>query len=196
MHSNGKRLVIMLLNGPPGCGKDTLANAFVRVHGFGHIEKFAQPIRDAAIATFPSVTRENFEKLKSEPLCDSQSTLRDWMIRYSEHQMKPMFGKHIFGKLLCERVQRQRALGDNLVIITDSGFAEEAQYLIDHLESDVRFVLVHMHRKSTSFAGDSRSHITLDDTPRLSKRELHNNATIEHGVQELYNAYVTCIETQ
>jgi hypothetical protein len=61
------------------------------------------------------------------------------------------------GRLASQRVQRSTA---DVVIVTDSGFAGEANVLVEDF-GPAAVTLVHMFREGTSFHGDSRSHIVI-----------------------------------
>lgn len=149
---------IICLNGPIECGKDTIGTLLAkRIGSRAIIEKFAQPIRDAAIATFPQVTEENFEKQKSQGLtASSDTTLREWMIAFSEELMKPKFGDRILGQLLIERFQP--SVFEDFIIITDSGFLPEAETLAEEFGPE-NIALFRITREGTGWRGDSRGWI-------------------------------------
>lgn len=152
---------VILLNGPAGSGKDTLGSGLCsRLPGDSIIEKFAQPIRDAALATFPFLTPETLDSWKETPfLADTPTTLRQWMISYSEDLMKPAFGEDIFGRLCAERL---RETEPNFAVITDSGFLLEADVLVNCFGPD-NVVLFQIERDGKTFAGDSRGYIDIED---------------------------------
>lgn len=152
---------VILINGPPGSGKDTLAAGLSGYLPDLQIEKFARPIRDAAIATFPEVTEENLEELKDK-VGSAGTTLRKWMTWFSEMLMKPLYGKPIFGVLLAQRLKQNK---HRYIVVSDSGFAEEAREL--QCLPNITLLLVRLGRKGKTFAEDSRSYITLSDVPIL-----------------------------
>ena len=161
---------IICLNGPPGCGKDTIG-AFLapRLPGKVKIEKFARPIRDAAIATFPSVIEENFESMKDKPLFGSGPSLRQWMIDFSEKLLKPLYGEEVFGKLLLLRLQKEEDL--DFVIVTDCGFFEEARILESYFGAK-NLILFRIWRKGKTFAGDSRGYVSgIENTREITNAE-------------------------
>lgn len=155
---------IVCLNGPPGCGKDSLGLQLgTELEHIQHklpwkLEKFAQPIRDAAIATFPHVNEWNFEELKDKQIFFNGPTLREWMISFSENLMKPLLGPHIFGELLSTRIDATTV--PSFHIVTDCGFKDEVLPLVDAFKPE-RMILFNIHRKGHTFDGDSRSYIDL-----------------------------------
>ena len=151
---------IILLNGPPGSGKDSVGSALKNLYKYSgpvYLEKFANPIRDAAMATFPWLNESNFEESKNKEIFNTNTTLRHWMIDFSERLMKPCFGCQIFGKLLFERIENR---AEGLFIITDSGFELEAQVLIKRLGKD-NITLIRLQRENKNFSSDSRDYINL-----------------------------------
>jgi len=205
---------VVFLNGPPGSGKDTIAKIIVdacnsrpflnldqkpnpkdvhiqkHVKGSATIVKYAQPLRTAAIGAFNhlNLDEDNFDKHKSSKIYeDNELTLRQWMIKYSEEFMKPIFGKDIFGKIAYSEIKEKLNVHDN-IFITDSGFAEETSFIVKSLNEEydgcIKFVLVHLSREGFSFKNDSRSYI---DVPEISKDqiyEIENKGTIDDFCNE------------
>lgn len=161
---------IILLNGPPHSGKDTLGKILYQKHSFATIEKFAAPIRAAMCALF-GIKDEEIERLKNQVMMGGK-TLREWMIGFSEYYAKVYGGKKVFGELMLRRLDERPEL--RTVIITDSGFAEEAEVLIERYGAD-NVALVHIHRDGCDFNGDSRSYLELP----VRTIEVDNNGSIE-----------------
>ena len=184
MTTNVPLKTLIIFNGPVGSGKDYIVNTYIQTFSTGVIVKFAQPIREAAISTFDHITSDNFEGKKSIPLfADEDITLRQWMIGFGETLMKPMFGNGIFGKLTAVNVNKMFGTSD-IVFITDSGFVDEFNSLIENIDDNVKCVLIHLHREGHDFANDSRSYIDITDD-NITIVELHNNGSIESSILTL-----------
>lgn len=185
----------LFINGPPGSGKSTLAKLLCDAEPNCWRESFAEPIREMMAAVFlpnqsiePGPDRVDFrdgEVKKSSlyhlaGLSPAQSmdecvnepsiSVREVMIDFSEKFMKPRFGQQIFGKLLHKRCIEQEMFYDHF-IIDDSGFAPEAEYIIER-EGPAACRLIHLHRNGCSFTNDSRAYVTL---PNLSPITIYNN---------------------
>lgn len=126
------RRAILLLNGPPGCGKDTIGNIIVsRARELFNVraEKFSEPLKLGGLGLVGEVpTLERAEVLKELTLretvgIDSDERHRDFWIWLSEEVLKPKYGQDYFGKILASKIRRSDA---RLVVITDSGFEFEA----------------------------------------------------------------------
>lgn len=172
---------IILLNGPPRSGKDTIAREIERIgedemRGVVHCLKFAQPLKVAAHAALNLMSdggdaplpADAFEDDKDRPLqAFFGLSPRQFYIQFSEVWMKPLFGHDIYGGLAARTVSRIDAIKTNrLCVFSDSGFASEARVLIEKFGPD-RILLVRLHRPGTSFAGDSRSYLKI---PELDHR--------------------------
>ena len=177
---------LVIFNGPIGSGKDYIVDTYIRTFSKGVTVKFAQPIRDAAISTFEHLTSDNFEDKKSMPLFpDNDITLRQWMIEFGETLMKPMFGDGIFGKLTAVNVNKMFNTSD-IVFITDSGFSDEFNSLIENIDNGIRCVLIHLHREDHDFSNDSRSYINITND-NVTIVELHNSGPIESSISTLHD---------
>lgn len=178
---------VILLNGPPGCGKDTIAN---RLDKFTNV-KFAGPLKSGCFNLIyggsPLKTDSLQEELttletkKPEPVMENRSvTWRQFMIAVSENLMKPLFGKSIFGQLAAEAIVRYNTEDYKKVnfAVSDSGFEEEAQVIIDNFGAK-NVLLFRIYRDGVDFAGDSRSYLEL---PGIRSYDIFNNSTIEDAV--------------
>lgn len=163
---------ILLLNGPPGCGKDTLGahiadDTELRVH----VLKFAGVLKTMTHALYGLVDEDGnprphdfFEGEKERPQGSLFGvTPRNAYIAVSEKLMKPLHGVDIFGKMLSAQISLVAGVGVDLIVVTDSGFSEEAQVLVRNFPQAV--TLVRIHRPDCTYKGDSRSYIELPGTP-------------------------------
>ena len=175
---------IILFNGPPGSGKDTIANRS-KYHFGGIVEKFAGPIKQI-VPHFYGITKDEFdfmdsntEEKKKPRDCFYGLSCREVQIAISETYAKPTHDKSIFGKLLISRLEQHTQ--NNCFYISDSGFKEEAHQLVDKYGADA-VTLVRIHRDGATFKGDSRGYIYLDDIHSL---DLDNNGDLDVAVQDV-----------
>ena len=162
---------VLFLNGPPRAGKDTVG-AHLQMHFPGcEVAKFAGELKDAVHAAFgmPNVPTDHFESRKDQP-CEEflGATPREVYIAYSERFMKPLYGQGVFGRMLVRTLRSMEDAGVKLVAVTDSGFREEADEV---LKAFPEALLIRLHRKGTSFKGDSRSYIQLG----IEAVDMHND---------------------
>jgi hypothetical protein len=130
---------IIILAGPPRCGKDTIAKIIEKEYGYKHM-KFAQPIRDAAKAMF-GITDDSFDIFKEKSWFSSGKNGRDWMIALSEIVTKPIMGKSFFGTRCAQLIYKEFNSFDGFVI-SDAGFEEELYAFILHVEFNLTDVQI------------------------------------------------------
>jgi hypothetical protein len=152
---------IVLVNGPPRSGKDTLASELSRRLKYTPV-KFASPLYNTVQAMFgldPDLWAALYERYKEQPspLLEGLSP-RQAMIWVSEKIVKPTFGDSFYGRALYNRLVY---FNISRAIVSDSGFQEEAGVLL-HLLGKQAIRLIRLHRSGTSFHGDSRGYISLD----------------------------------
>lgn len=150
-----KKLVV--LNGPAGCGKDTLADILVTSGFFDEKLSFKSPIFDVARGV---LSKDDFDKFiknyddrsfkESHQSFLGGKTPREFMIWISEVVMKPVFGNDVFGKRLYSKIV------DGFYVSSDGGFASEIEPL---LSNGVDVMIVRLHRDGFDFSGDSRSYL-------------------------------------
>lgn len=181
---------VLLLNGPPRSGKDTIGFALKQLYPEQiTLHKFADPIYDM-VCGLTGISRDRIEAFKDDELpILNHMTPRQWMIKYSEQFIKPELGRDIWGHSLAQRMLNDPA--DNGVhIVTDLGFTEEVGPIVDAFGWS-RIQLVHLHRNGCTFDNDSRYAVFV---PQLSTYEMHNDADIAHIVSQVYNAIEKWIE--
>lgn len=178
---------LLLLNGPPGSGKDFIGNLIHRMDPtFTHVDKFARELKEMAHRAhgFPTALHNAFEDGKDVP----QSYLggRTWRMAYiamSEQYAKPLFGQDYWGVCLARDLNWhmkspiRRNGAPTLIVITDSGFEPEATRLLAECHGMFDQVrLVRLSAPGKTFAGDSRRYITL---PGVEMAEVWNPLTPE-----------------
>lgn len=145
---------IVLLNGPPHCGKDTLVKELIPYLKFKHV-KFAGPLK-RAIAGALDLRLSDIEDRKEQPVkAFGELTIRRLLIDLSEEHMKPRYGKDIFGKLLWNDIKNS---ANSLFLVSDCGFHEEVERIISNNGSH-NCLLIRIHRDGCDFSQDSRSYI-------------------------------------
>lgn len=166
---------VIILNGAPGTGKDTVADLAKKVCGF-HVASFKEPmfrivaamLGNAGFMRFMDDYNNREKKEKPQEYLGGKSP-REMMIWISEEVIKPVFGNQHFGKVASESIRPV----NNHVIFSDGGFADEVIRLIKD-GYDVH--LIRLHREGFDFSGDSRSHIRL---PGLIKEGCYNESDID-----------------
>lgn len=150
---------IIILNGPAGCGKDTLAMAMVEIGFAKESTSFKNPMFNIALAALgPDAYHEFLDgyddrarKEKPESFLNGLSR-RQFMIAISEQFIKPVLGSEYFGKYLAENLPD----GDEVFVVSDGGFASEVAPIVA-AGHDVR--IVRLHRDGYTFDGDSRGYL-------------------------------------
>lgn len=150
---------VIILNGPAGCGKDTLAMALVEMGFAKGTTSFKNPMFNIALAALgPDAYHEFLDgyddrarKEKPEGFLNGLSR-RQFMIAISEQFIKPVFGDDYFGKYLAENLPD----GDEVFVVSDGGFASEVAPIVA-AGHDVR--IVRLYRDGYTFDGDSRGYL-------------------------------------
>jgi hypothetical protein len=185
---------IIILNGPPGCGKDTLAE---QVLGRSeHVLRFKDSLYDLTYHHFGVGNHCKYEYfvdtmcndrvLKETPtkLLEKEGkwfSPREALIETSENVAKPLFGKGVFGQALAERINKR----DNFInIISDGGFKEEMEEL-RHLGYKVKIIQLHGRG---SFDNDSRDYVEIDDDVYTTMRIMLREGEIAEGKESLIKA--------
>jgi hypothetical protein len=191
---------VIFVNGPPGSGKD-LVGEILKRHSFrNELMQFkaAEPIKEA-IAAFLDIQYNHLEAIKelpvreANPALDSDVTIRQLLIEFSEDFVKPRFGEDIFGKMLANKIRRVETMNveryvKNLCIVTDAGFHDEVATCIRALRPHgYTFSLWQMHRPGHDFTGDSRSY--LDEVEGVEAIMVGNNETIVELSKKVIKLY-------
>lgn len=178
---------ILFFNGPPRSGKDTAALHTMdkrkldqrdwRARQVITFDRFAMPIKrafagmvNAHVDQFGNV--EPWESTKSEIIPWLGVSYRQWQIDFSEGFLKK-YGKDIFAQLF---IQRNPKRDRNVIVVPDSGFAEEVKPIADFYGEE-NVLLVRCHRPGFTFEGDSRSYITIGAPGR--EFDVDNDAGID-----------------
>lgn len=189
-HVDGK--VVLILNAPPGAGKDTLAGDDDWCQRVGHMLLADYQIDkgrfscDVARISFkrgmfdilPSVLRvglgpksvdEFYDRyhdraLKEQPW-DKLGWLspRQFLISLSENFMKVVFGKDVFGKFSARLASYPvYGVGGKVCVFSDGGFAEEVNEVAKAVGAENVYVL-QWEAEGCSFDNDSRRYLSSDE---------------------------------
>ena len=146
---------VVLLNGPPDSGKDTIAEHLCSTsRKFVHKE-FKEKLFELVKVIY-SVSDQRFAELyiEKETPCEEYHGIspRQAMIKVSEEVIKPIYGHRYFGD------QAARSLIEGKVnIFSDSGFVDEAESLIDEIGKK-NILLVQISGRG-NFNNDSRNYL-------------------------------------
>jgi len=161
----------VVLNAPAGSGKDTVAEHFSEHHH----KEFKASLFDIA-KSVAQISDKRWNELYSRELKEQPTdelfgrSPREHMIHTSEKLIKPVYGNDYFGKALC------RSLEDGINIISDGGFKDEIQFLIDELGSE-NVLIIQIYRDGCSFDNDSRNYV---DDVSCDVIGLNNNSTLNN----------------
>jgi len=183
---------IILFNGPPGSGKDYAGKVMLSLCAEAQTAKFARILKERThglyglYASGRPLPYNWFEDRKDEPAAEFLGlTPRQAYIAVSEDYLKPKHGKAVLGDLL---LQELRNMDVPFVAVTDSGFVEEAEKVVDHFGA-AHCRLVRLHRDGCSFHNDSRGYIDLSHMG-VMPIEVVNNGTsgfIEDLILQLHD---------
>ena len=176
------QIKVIALNGPPGSGKDTVADWLLRSifkikNPYCLHTKMTRPLKAAHKAILNIDEEKEAEEIKDIPLhiLADKYTLREFDILLSEEFMKPNFGKDIFGKLWIDNNRPYIKQTDTIFIISDLGFQEELQPLINYFGAEA-ILIIQLERDGCSFENDNRSYVRVPSYPYF---RVANNDTKE-----------------
>lgn len=191
---------VILLNGPPGCGKDTISNG---LWGASDIvgkqfkqmevkyELFVQVIKYFSLDAHDQkefYARYDNRAFKEEPwhILENMSP-REAMIHVSERVCKPRYGNNYFGKAAASRLLSHWREGAKLAVFSDGGFREEVQ----ELAKVANLFVVRLHGRG-DWGNDSRSYL---DTTGLDVWAEHDLTLVDgeagEAVRTVWDLYET-----
>lgn len=155
---------IIILNAPPGAGKDTIGGLIEKWSHQDVVQmSFKAPIFEIAKAILGErnykkfIDAYGFRRYKEKPLeCLNGKSPREFMIWISESVIKPQFGNDYFGKRFSDDAMLNGQIYP--IICTDGGFPDE---IIALIQRGHKVKLCRLHRDGYTFEGDSRNYIYL-----------------------------------
>jgi len=166
---------IILFNGPPESGKDTLALELAQGLNMPvALAKMSFPLKRAAASLY-DVDLDEFNQMSKNQSSEKLlgQTPRQVQISLSEDYMKPKHGDAVFGRIMVSTVNNlieectQNSIDVGYVAVSDCGFYEELRPLVDAFGPE-SFLLLRLHRKGKDFGSDSRSYVDPSDLGILS----------------------------
>lgn len=184
---------VLILNGPPRCGKDTLKDYILEKfpHETASI-RFAEPLKlgvHALLAIDDFGKCEFFTTVKDEP--NEQFfgwKPRDVYIEASEQFLKPLFGADIFGKLWVRTYEKKYGKRDYppVMVITDCGFLDEIKPIVNKFGPE-NCTFFRIHRAGFDYSRDSRDYIYPEGISEWAKMKTYDISNITNK-QDLYFA--------
>jgi hypothetical protein len=182
---------IIGFNGPPRSGKDTIANALVKLlesEGVTSLQvhklALAATMRDGAAAILGmNLTDKQYSDIKDKPLeLLGGKSFRKFMIDMSEVFVKGVYGGDFWSRLMYARNRMWWDRSPAILIVTDIGFSDEVEFFCNH---SVHYLNVAVSRKGTDFSLDSRSYVWCAPDHGGANFALDNNGTPEEAAQEV-----------
>lgn len=165
---------VVILNGPPRSGKDTLKSVLLREFPDAVASAMATPLHEFWSYVFYSVstTYEEYKEYtdgskKNEPHPALGFSYRSAMIDMSEEYIKNRYGSDFFGKVSAKSIANSGkrdtffSFDANLLIVSDSGFIEETVPLITEFGAE-NILHIKLYRAGTNYDQDSRSYLDLE----------------------------------
>jgi len=162
--------MIIILNGPPGSGKDTIADYFVEHHAEYISDSFKSALYGETASYFgldrnELIARNEDRELKEVPYYQTGGRLlsaRGALIHTSEKVIKPHEGKDYFGVL--KGTEWKRMVDDGAsCIISDGGFPEETNAVCDKVGFE-NVIIARLYREGYDFSKDSRDYIKSSES--------------------------------
>lgn len=163
---------VFILNGPPGCGKDTIARMFCEVapvlqgefkavlyeETANFIEAIAEDM-EASTSSFPKIApedvrRRNENRDNKELPWIGGISVRRWLQITSEMVFKKDHGQDYFGRRAAD-IWYGKYIHH---VISDGGFDAEVQAVVDKFGASNVYV-VRLHRAGFDFGTDTRTYI-------------------------------------
>jgi hypothetical protein len=179
---------IIILNGPPGCGKDTIADGLKRY--VGQRVMFKDSLYELTYMHFGLDATLEYDYFKYT-LCNDRilkempsklfekdgvwMSPREALIHTSEEIAKPLFGDDVFGNALGEKLRR------SIVVVTDGGFEGE----IEALKNRGYFIkIVQLHGRG-NFDNDSRNYVEKNGRDISTYRVSLEDGNIQSGINNV-----------
>ena len=139
---------VILVNGLPRAGKDTLADYLVQKYNYTKFS-FADELKDIICRTF-DIDREDLDYFKNDEisLCYNNGAryeevinFRDLLRRFGTEGMKPAFGNNVWADLLYNKIRNSEHKN---IVVPDFRFLCEFQ---QHPDLNIKTILVKDNRE-------------------------------------------------
>lgn len=148
--------MIILLNGAPSSGKDTLAN-YLESDFILHW-KYANKVRECAQVFYPQIDWWD-DSIKDLPNKDLKGKSPRQILIKIGLSMRSEIDKDIWVDALAnEIVQYEQEYGNHTYVISDCGFQNEVDVMVDRFGVD-NVLLVRIYREGFTFENDSRNYV-------------------------------------
>ena len=174
---------VVILNGPPNSGKDTIAAAMVEADPeWRRVRRFKEELYRVAAMLYCVPYEDVVEICNDRELKDAYHdafgcTPREALIYVSESVVKPHFGDEWFGRKAALSLE-----SGCTHFFSDGGFMAEMNPLLAAVGEN-NFLLVTLVRPGCDFSNDSRDY--LDPSKFRRSCTLINDGDIEDTLQEL-----------
>lgn len=179
---------IIIVNGPPDCGKDEAVAYLKRKYGV-HTFSFKTELKALTLKLYcvsealwdSWYTREGKEMPRKEL---EGLSCRQALIRVSEMIVKPNFGKGYFGKAEGTKLKALADAGELIAACSDGGFNEEIDPLIE-IFGENNILILKIERPGRTFEGDSRNWISHKKIPISNYWHILNNGSLDQYWRDL-----------
>lgn len=207
---------VILINGAPNSGKDTVAKIMQQLCGYGKIAAFKDQLY-VDTAEYFGIDFELFKRMATDRILKETKTRmlqhksgkgwftkaliflvgifsnkfaitpREALIFVSEKVVKPVFGDDCYGQKLLDTI-----LGsdESHFFIPDSGFVPELFPLTGR--DDVECLVIRLHRDGCDFSGDSRRLLTDEELNALDVKfeDIYNDGDLAALEDKILDAVV------
>lgn len=192
MNERGFEMKIILLNGPPGAGKDTAAEFICEQFCFNsnHI-KFSQYLKSAvhALFGFKNVNHDHFEARKNDPVDElGGKTPRQEYIAMAEDFVKQRYSETFFAENVARVIMldQEHESEEQIYVISDLGFQKELDYFLSLFDEE-DLIVFRLHREGKDFSKDSREYVKYDKAI-----DIQNNGSYEDLEKALWEELRVC----
>lgn len=182
----------IVLNGPPGSGKDLIASLIMKYHYipglttrhycfkenlFKDVSSYYQ-IDD--MTWFMNLYNNRDTKDKPVKSLDGKSP-RQALIHVAEKIIKPQYGQSYYGLLLAKQIP-----DDTFAIISDGGFIKEVDSFCEKIGYS-ECALIRVNREGYEFGNDSRNYISMS---YIKNGTINNNGSLTDLCFEIEDALI------